>query len=269
VSAGAPEAAARGAARAPLLEVFASIQGEGAYAGAPQVFVRLGGCPLRCRWCDTPASWSFGAGGRAAMASAAEVAHTIDELDPKRCRAVSLTGGEPLMWPDFACALAELARPRRLHLETGGAHPVSLARVLPAVAHVSLDVKVAEDLDAPVEPDRAALAALSLAPSAERAPVDAAALRTARRASLALVAERDACAKLVLAAGRGERELGPVFDDLTELAPRLLLVIQPVSPMHGVEAPSRAELEAAVELALARGLALRVLPQVQRSMRWR
>ena len=41
---------------APLLEVFASIQGEGHHVGEPQVFLRLAGCPLRCAWCDTPAA---------------------------------------------------------------------------------------------------------------------------------------------------------------------------------------------------------------------
>ena len=42
---------------APVMEVFASFQGEGLYAGEPQVLVRLRGCPLRCPWCDTPGSW--------------------------------------------------------------------------------------------------------------------------------------------------------------------------------------------------------------------
>ena len=36
----------------PVMEVFASIQGEGAYVGEPQVFVRLRGCPLRCAYCS-------------------------------------------------------------------------------------------------------------------------------------------------------------------------------------------------------------------------
>jgi hypothetical protein len=38
--------------RAPLLEVFASIQGVGRYTGEAQVFLRLAGCPLRCRYCE-------------------------------------------------------------------------------------------------------------------------------------------------------------------------------------------------------------------------
>src|SRR5256885_15854154 len=53
------------AVRAPVLEVFASLQGEGHHAGEPQVFVRLAGCPLRCRWCDTPGSWHVAAEPRA------------------------------------------------------------------------------------------------------------------------------------------------------------------------------------------------------------
>src|SRR5204863_318216 len=36
--------------------LFVSFQGEGVHAGRRQLFARLGGCPLRCRYCDEPES---------------------------------------------------------------------------------------------------------------------------------------------------------------------------------------------------------------------
>ena len=38
-------------------EIFYSLQGEGFLAGVAAVFIRLAGCPLRCRWCDTKYAW--------------------------------------------------------------------------------------------------------------------------------------------------------------------------------------------------------------------
>jgi 7-carboxy-7-deazaguanine synthase len=38
----------------PVIEIFGpTIQGEGAEAGQPCHFIRLGGCDFRCSWCDT------------------------------------------------------------------------------------------------------------------------------------------------------------------------------------------------------------------------
>ena len=36
-----------------LNEMYVSIQGESSLVGLPTVFVRLYGCNLRCRWCDS------------------------------------------------------------------------------------------------------------------------------------------------------------------------------------------------------------------------
>ena len=45
-----------------LSEVFLSIQGEGPSAGTPAHFIRLQGCDVGCRWCDTKYSWEFSGG---------------------------------------------------------------------------------------------------------------------------------------------------------------------------------------------------------------
>ena len=270
---GGASAAASGAA--PVLEVFASIQGEGLYVGEPQVFLRLRGCPLRCRYCDTPGSWVVGPDDRARIdplgaaaprreaqwATPFQAACWIASAEGATRRTVSLTGGEPLLWPGFVEHLAEFAAPRRVHLETAGAHPAALARVLARVHHVSLDLKLAADLERPV-PLPAELGA-----TAEPVPRDAAEWSAARRASLALVAGRDACAKLVLGGGRPALEYAPLLDELAELAPDVPLFVQPATPMGGVRAPARAELESLVEAALARELSVRVVPQVHRTLR--
>jgi 7-carboxy-7-deazaguanine synthase len=76
-------------------EIFYSLQGEGFLAGIPSVFVRLAGCPLRCKWCDTKYAWDE-----------TEAAHySIDKIvkmvDNWPCRFVVITGGEPMINPDF------------------------------------------------------------------------------------------------------------------------------------------------------------------------
>ncbi len=255
--------------RAPVLEVFASLQGEGRFAGEPQVFVRLWGCPLRCRWCDTPGSWLLPAEPRARVAAPGaprhepgwatpeEVACWITAVEPGRARTISVTGGEPLLWPGFLRALRAHAGGRRIHLETAGAHPAALSEVLEAVDHVSLDLKLPADLDAP-EP---------LAGALEPVPRDESEWTSVRRRMLELVRGREACGKLILAGGRSAREFEPILDDVAALAPELPLFLQPVTPMNGVPAPTRAALLELVELALVRRLAVRVIPQLHRQLR--
>ena len=70
-------------------EIFYSLQGEGARLGTPAVFLRLAGCNLACRWCDTKYSWAEGvempAGELAARLRAFNGANLV------------ITGGEPLL----------------------------------------------------------------------------------------------------------------------------------------------------------------------------
>jgi organic radical activating enzyme len=251
---------------APLIEVFASIQGEGRYVGEPQVLVRLRGCPLRCRWCDTPGSWLLGAGEarvaarggtrrEPAWATPFQAACWIAEAEPGAPRTVSVTGGEPLLWPEFLLALRGLVGRRRMHLETGGAHPRALERVLGAFDHVSLDLKPFDDLGPPVEVEPA---------GAEPAPRTRAEWAAVREACLRLVRGRDACAKLVVAGGRAAADFDELLEALAEHAPDLPLVLQPVTPRAGVAAAPPALLEELVERARSLELAVRVVPQVHR-----
>ena len=89
-------------------EIFCSLQGEGFLAGVPSVFVRLAGCPLQCRWCDTKYAWDQRAGEDYTVADIVETAQQW------HCKFIVITGGEPMINSD----LPELVR----QLKTIGKH---------------------------------------------------------------------------------------------------------------------------------------------------
>ena len=114
-----------------VTEVFLSLQGETSRAGLPTVFVRLAGCPLRCRWCDTP--YSFHGGESVPLATL--LARVADYGVP----AVCVTGGEPLAQKHSAALLAGLCDAgHSVSLETSGA--LDIAGVDPRVSRI-VDIK--------------------------------------------------------------------------------------------------------------------------------
>ena len=110
--------------RLRITEIFHSIQGESTHAGRPCLFVRLTGCNLRCRWCDSEYTFSGGTW----MTFDAIFAEL--ERHPA-CRLVEVTGGEPLLQPAVHPFMQELLdRGYEVLLETGGSldlSPVPLA----------------------------------------------------------------------------------------------------------------------------------------------
>ena len=107
--------------RAPagrVAEVFYSIQGEGATAGMPAVFVRLQGCSVGCAWCDTKYSWDPEAG------RAVDLDALVDEAAAFPCRRAVVTGGEPLESSLFVPLLRSLGeRGFAIEVETSGILP--------------------------------------------------------------------------------------------------------------------------------------------------
>ena len=100
--------------RLRITEVFHSLQGEADSVGWPTVFVRLTGCPLRCRYCDTEYAfyggewWSIDA--------------IVERVASFTARHACVTGGEPLAQPNVHRLLSRLCdRNLRVSLETSGA----------------------------------------------------------------------------------------------------------------------------------------------------
>jgi 7-carboxy-7-deazaguanine synthase len=106
------------AERLRINEIFHSLQGEADCVGFPTVFVRLTGCPLRCRYCDT--EYAFHSGEwldlEAILAKVREFAAAH----------VCVTGGEPLAQPNCLKLLERLCDAGfSVSLETSGALDIS------------------------------------------------------------------------------------------------------------------------------------------------
>lgn len=102
-----------------VCEVFASIQGESSFAGRPCAFVRLSGCNLRCRWCDTPYAWEGGEDWTEAA--------LLARLDALGQELVEFTGGEPLLQPGAVALMNRLAaQGRTVLVETNGSLDISV-----------------------------------------------------------------------------------------------------------------------------------------------
>ncbi len=72
-----------------ITEIFYSLQGEGRLAGMPSVFIRLSGCPLRCKWCDTKYALQDRCGNELS------IDEILLEVNTHNCSNVVITGGEP------------------------------------------------------------------------------------------------------------------------------------------------------------------------------
>lgn len=98
-------------------EIFTSILGESTLAGRPAFFIRLAGCNLRCRWCDTPYAYEGGGSW--------EVEALLEAARASRQRLVLVTGGEPLLQEDTLLLLSRLGDAgHEVLLETNGSLPI-------------------------------------------------------------------------------------------------------------------------------------------------
>jgi 7-carboxy-7-deazaguanine synthase len=104
--------------RLRINEIFHSLQGEADAVGYPTVFVRLTGCPLRCRYCDT--EYAFHAGDWFDLDA------ILDKVRSYGARHVCVTGGEPLAQPNCLKLLERLCDTGfEVSLETSGAFDVA------------------------------------------------------------------------------------------------------------------------------------------------
>jgi len=111
--------------------------------GAPCFFVRLSGCNLRCRYCDS--THSFPRGRKTSVISLAR------QFAVSSATIAEITGGEPLIQPGFqalALAMREAGKGRPVLVETNGSK---------SIAAVPEDVIAVMDIKCPDSGETAAM----------------------------------------------------------------------------------------------------------------
>ncbi|WP_320127471.1 pyruvate formate-lyase-activating protein [uncultured Sphaerochaeta sp.] len=123
------------------IETFGTLDGPGI-----RYVLFLQGCSLRCRFCHNPDTWAQG--GKPLTDSDSVVKDILSYRSFIRQGGVTLSGGEPLMQPEFALDIIKQCKKEGLHtaLDTAGAIPLERSRaVLEAADLVLLDIKSLDD----------------------------------------------------------------------------------------------------------------------------
>jgi len=100
-----------------ISEIFSSFQGEGIYSGVPSAFVRVSGCNLNCRWCDT--NYAVGQSAEYGSMTAENAAAEVLKFNTPN---VVITGGEPIIYRRELVRLCDILKREGKHItiETNG-----------------------------------------------------------------------------------------------------------------------------------------------------
>jgi 7-carboxy-7-deazaguanine synthase len=106
--------------------IYLATEGEGVWIGTPQIFVRLQGCSLHCKNCDSKESWSFDGGEQLTPLEVVQQVFSIAQTPTGHMiQRVSITGGDPddsRHLPDLMDLVRRLRKEGfSLHLESSGA----------------------------------------------------------------------------------------------------------------------------------------------------
>ena len=128
-------------------EIFATIQGEGPFAGRPSIFVRLGGCNLQCNFCDT----EFDSANEINLP---EIINQIVELSKNSQqktvrKLVVITGGEPMLQPIKKLCAKLIKLKFQIQIETNA----TLMRDLPKAVKIICSPKNSQGKYFPIRQD--------------------------------------------------------------------------------------------------------------------
>lgn len=128
-------------ARARVSEIFTSIEGEGIFVGKKTLFIRLSGCHLKCRWCDTKYALPLDSGTDYQIDEIKDL--IIKELRPFTYK-VNFTGGEPLLQTEAVIELADFIKKQtnlKTYMESSCFDSELFSKVLPYIDICKIEFK--------------------------------------------------------------------------------------------------------------------------------
>ena len=219
-----------------IVEIFKSVQGEGKYAGLPQVFLRLSFCNLQCTYCDTDFV-------RGTWMDADEALREVQALlnQDANIRSISITGGEPLLQKEFLGNVLPRLKEQDLQilLETNGTLPDHLAGVLPWVDIVAMDIKLS-----------------SVSQTAEA--------WSEHRAFLSLSKTKETYVKVVLSRQTADEDFTRAVDLVAKEDPSTCFILQPVTPLGEASPPTQDQMNRWTALSTKVLRDVRVMPQMHK-----
>lgn len=125
------------------IETFGAVDGPGI-----RFIIFFQGCPLRCLYCHNPDSWNFKEGRETTPKKMIE--EILKYKTYIKSGGVTLSGGEPLMQPEFALEIIKECKKNGIHtaIDTSGFINLdSCKKVIDQVELILLDIKDIDDED--------------------------------------------------------------------------------------------------------------------------
>lgn len=210
--------------QAGISEIFSSIQGEGKYVGCRQLFIRLIGCNMDCPYCDTDKlahnnlvpcilEASEGYTGNLRLNNPLDLEEIIPYIKYRLKQphhSISITGGEPLLYPQVILELARFLRPLSipLFLETNGTLVNQLAKIIDVIDIISMDMKLPSDIGK--------------------------AYWQEHEEFLKLASKKDVYVKIVVSHESTLEDFERALSIIKNVDENILLVLQPITPLGGL-----------------------------------
>jgi len=226
--------------RAEVTQIFSSIQGEGIFVGARQIFIRFKKCNMDCVYCDESRDLD------PKEYSALELLKETKRLESDKGvhHSVSLTGGEPLLYWEFLKDFLRLLKKEGMksYLETNGTLPTELSNIIDFIDIIAMDFKLPSSTGGRSYWDE-------------------------HMKFLRIASQKKVFVKAVVTPATTNEDIVKSSELIRQIDPNLPFILQPATPVRDVGRIGNNRLFEFIEAAAKSNLtSVRVIPQVHKSL---